>query len=103
MPLRAAEIHRPMIPRYACRAQKPRMMESKMLTWLHMYQKEVLHSIRTAAAAVGFSVDRAILPIAGVLLGRRYRNRHHAINSWRRLDRLEAALCGHRARRRAIR
>ena len=29
------------------------------------------------------SVDRAILPVAGVLLGRRYHHRHHAINSWR--------------------
>jgi uncharacterized membrane protein YccC len=32
---------------------KPRMMESKMLTWLRMDQKEVLHSIRTAVGAVG--------------------------------------------------
>jgi uncharacterized membrane protein YgaE (UPF0421/DUF939 family) len=29
------------------------MMESEMLTWLRMDQKEVLHSIRTAVAAVG--------------------------------------------------
>jgi uncharacterized membrane protein YgaE (UPF0421/DUF939 family) len=29
------------------------MMESKMLTWLHLDQKEVLHSIRTAVAGVG--------------------------------------------------
>jgi putative tryptophan/tyrosine transport system substrate-binding protein len=29
------------------------MMESKMLTWLHFDQKEVLHSIRTAVAGVG--------------------------------------------------
>jgi uncharacterized membrane protein YgaE (UPF0421/DUF939 family) len=29
------------------------MKESKMLTWLPMDQKEVLHSIRTAVAAVG--------------------------------------------------
>jgi uncharacterized membrane protein YccC len=29
------------------------MMESKMLTWLRMYKKELLHSIRTAVAAVG--------------------------------------------------
>jgi hypothetical protein len=29
------------------------MMGSKMLTWLRMDQKEVLHSLRTAVAAVG--------------------------------------------------
>jgi uncharacterized membrane protein YgaE (UPF0421/DUF939 family) len=29
------------------------MMGSKMLTWLNMDQKEVLHSLRTAVAAVG--------------------------------------------------
>jgi hypothetical protein len=35
------------------RRAKPRMMGSKMLTWLRMDQKEALHSIRTAVAAVG--------------------------------------------------
>jgi hypothetical protein len=33
-------------------------------------------------------------------MGHRYHHRHHAINSWRRLERLEAALCRHRTRRR---
>src|SRR6201987_257798 len=33
--------------------KKPRIMESKMLTWLRIDPKEVLHSIRTAVAAVG--------------------------------------------------
>ena len=46
------------------------------------------------------SGDRAILPIARALLGRCYHHRYNAINSWRGLDRLEAALCGHSARRR---
>jgi hypothetical protein len=35
-----------------------------------------------------FSVDCASPSIARVLLGRRYHHRHHAINSWRGLDRL---------------
>src|ERR1700751_678880 len=33
--------------------KKPRIMESKMSTWLRIDPKEVLHSIRTAVAAVG--------------------------------------------------
>jgi uncharacterized membrane protein YgaE (UPF0421/DUF939 family) len=32
-------------------AAKPRMMESKMVTWLRMDQKEVLHAVRTAVTA----------------------------------------------------
>jgi hypothetical protein len=34
-------------------AAKPRTMEPKMLTSLHLDQKEMLHSIRTAVAGVG--------------------------------------------------
>jgi fusaric acid resistance family protein len=41
-----------------------------------------------------FSADCAIVSIAGVLLGCRYHHRHHAINSWRSLDRLEARFAG---------
>jgi hypothetical protein len=48
----AAGLHDRVIACCANRAAKPRMMESKMLTWLRMNQKEVLHSIRTAVAAV---------------------------------------------------
>ncbi len=70
-----------------------------MLTWLRMYQKEVLHSIRTAVAAVGSLLIARFCRLPESCWAAVTAHRHHAINSWRRLDRLEAALYGHRARR----
>jgi len=57
-----------------------RMMESKMLTWVRMDQKEVLHSIRTAVAAVGSLLIARFCRLRESYWAA-YHHRHHAINS----------------------
>jgi hypothetical protein len=91
-----------MIPRCACRGIGSKTVDDgvKNVDVATHGSKRSVAFDQNGGRRGRFSVDRAILPITGVLLGRRYHHRHHAINSWRGLDRLEAAFCGHRARRR---
>jgi hypothetical protein len=54
-----------------------------MLTWLRMYQKEVLHSIRTAVAAVGsLLIDAGIVwrPNAGLSADKESACRTHRVD-----------------------